>query len=125
MHFKMILKYLLKHFSCFSRGVIHITMYIRQLETEVHNSSIYSAVTYDFHMAESCGNYQSSPYLYLSAEFVTTNLSLFLEQFFSQAFRIPYCSCFPSISLPTLSWSPWLGSSLLDLKMLEFLKPQS
>lgn len=48
MHFEVILKYLLKHCNCFSRRVIHITMYIKQLETEVHGSPTYSAVTIDF-----------------------------------------------------------------------------
>lgn len=76
--------------------------------------------TNTFHVAESCGNYQASSYLYLSAGFGVTDHSLLPEQVLSLAVNIPYHSGFPSSSLAMPSW---LNSSpLLDLKILKFPK---
>lgn len=81
-------------------------------------------ITDDTHMAVSCGNDPSSPYLFCSGGFSTTDHSLFPKQILSLTLKIPYISCFPS--KPLLSGSPRQNSSpLLDLKILKFLKPQS
>lgn len=134
----MLLKYLLRHFNCFSRRAIHLTVYTRQLEIEADHSQLTlqsGLFTRPLHWNHSCqDHWWLSPgwvlrqwpiiILLFSGGLSTTDHSLFPKQVLYLAFKIPSFSCFPSKSL--LSWSPQLSSSLLlDLKIFKFLKPQS